>query len=74
MPKIIPHWIAINRYVVQLKMRIIDQAQNKENKKIKKVNLIIINVLRLGLYDFKSVIRGPRGAREDILRTSVGVF
>jgi len=36
--------------MVQLKMRVKlyhDQTQNKENKKIKKVNLMVVNVLRL---------------------------
>jgi len=62
--------------MVQLKMCIIDNAIIRSNPKqmqlkIKKVNLIVINVLRLW---FKSVVRGPRGAYEDILRRSAGVY
>ena len=56
--KMIPHWIKINRYMLQLKMHIIDKDipwlnQKQRKLKIKKLNLIVINVLRF-------LICGPR--------------
>src|SRR6218665_1365582 len=51
--KMIPHWIKIHRCFLQLKLRIIDKAilrsnpKQKQNLKNEKVNLIVINVLKL---------------------------